>query len=100
MATGQTLDLSLLLRRNLYDGGGYRITGTVTEVGVAGPYRVRLFDRQTAICLGETWSAADGSYNFSYIAYRQNGYFAVAYDHGDNPLNAAIADLITPEPMP
>ena len=85
---------------NVADSGPCRITGTVTELGVAGPYQVRLFDRLTARCIGETWSAADGSYVFDYLAYRANGYFAIAYDHGDNPLNAAIADLITPEPMP
>lgn len=90
----------LTLRRDMEDGGAYRITGTVTELGVAGRYRVRLFDRLTARGLRETWSAADGSYSFPYIAYRANGYFTVAYDHGDNPHNAAIADLITPEPMP
>ncbi len=90
----------LTLRRDIYDGGAYRITGTVTELGVVGRYRVRLFDRVTARCLRETWSAADGAYSFPYIAYRANGYFTVAYDHGDSPLNAAIADLITPEPIP
>jgi hypothetical protein len=88
------------LRRDQVDGGGYRIAGTVTELGAAGVYRVRLFDRLTARCVRETWSAADGSYSVPYIAYRPNGYFAVAYDHGANPLNAAIADLITPEAMP
>jgi hypothetical protein len=87
-------------RNDIYDGGAFRIVGNVDELGIAGPYRVRLFDRQSARCIRETWSAADGSYSFPYIAYRQNGYFAVAYDHGDNPLNAAIADLITPELMP
>lgn len=90
----------MLLQQDIYDGGAYRITGTVTELGVVGRYRVRLFDRASARCLRETWSAADGSYSFNDIAYRANGYFAVAYDHGDSPLNAAIADLITPEPMP
>lgn len=81
-------------------GGFHRITGTVTELGAAGAYRVRLFDRPTALCLRETWSAADGSYAFNHIAYQPNGYFAVAFDYGASPLNAAIADLITPEPMP
>lgn len=81
-------------------GGYHRITGTVTELGVAGPYRVRLFDRVTALCIRETWSAADGVYAFEHLAYQANGYFAIAFDHGANPLNAAIADLITPEPMP
>jgi hypothetical protein len=81
-------------------GGAYQITGTVTELGVVGEYRVCLFERRSKRCIREVWSAPDGSYSFDYLAYRANGYFAIAYDHGDNPLNAAIADLITPEPMP
>lgn len=92
--------LNLMIRWDVQDGGASQITGTVTELSVPGPYRVRLFDRQSARCLRETWSAADGAYSFTYIAYRMNGYFAIAYDHGDLPLNAAIADLITPEAMP
>lgn len=87
-------------RRDMVDGGGHQIVGTVDEMGVAGAYRVRLFERRTGRCVRETWSAADGSYSFPYLAYRDQGYFAVAFDYGDNPLNAAIADLITPEPMP
>ena len=86
--------------RDMVDGGGHQIVGTVDEVGVAGAYRVRLFERRTGRCVRETWSAADGSYAFNYIAYRPNGYFVIAFDYGDNPLNAAIADLITPELMP
>lgn len=85
---------------NYYFGGSYRIAGTVTEMGVPGPYRVRLFHRASALCLAETWSTADGAYVFNNLAGTSNDYFAVAYDHGDNPLNAAIADLITPEAMP
>lgn len=85
---------------DLEDGGAYQITGTVTELGTSGPYRVSLFDRSSKRCIRETWSATDGSYLFPYIAYRVKGYFAVAYDHGASPLNAAIADFITPEPMP
>lgn len=86
--------------RDTVDGGPYRVRGAVTELGVAGPYRVRLFERRDARCIRETWSAADGSYSFVDIAYRYQGYFVVAYDHGDSPHNAAIADLVTPEPMP
>lgn len=85
---------------DLYDSGNYRICGTVTELGVAGQYRVCLFDRYSKRMIRETWSATDGTYAFTNIAYRPNGYFAVAYDYGNNPLNAAIADLITPELMP
>ena len=48
----------------------------------------------------EMWSDSNGNYAFNFIAYREDGYFAVAHDNDGNPLNAAIADLITPEPMP
>jgi len=88
------------VRCDLEDGGAYRITGNVDELGVAGSYRVRLFDRVSGRCIRETWSNTAGAYAFNNIAYRYQGYFVVAFDHSDNPLNAAIADLITPELMP
>ncbi len=98
MTTGRMMTTTI--RRDMIDGGGYRINGSVTELGVAGAYRVRLFHRKTGRMVREQWSGADGSYTFDFIAYLQNGYFAIAFDHGVDPLNAAIADLITPEPMP
>lgn len=97
--------LSTTLRNPRYScdtrhGGNYRIVGTVTELGVPGAYRVRLYDRRTALLARESWSDSSGNYAFNFIAYRDKGYFAVAHDNDGNPLNAAIADLITPEPMP
>lgn len=89
-----------ILSGNVIYWGGYQIHGTVTEMGVAGSYRVRLFLRRTGILLRETWSAEDGTYRFSGLPALDQGYFAVAFDNSANPLNAAIADLITPEPMP
>lgn len=96
---------STTLRNALYSydmrhGGGYRIVGTVTELGVPGAYRVRLYERRTGLLARETWSDAAGNYAFEFIASPDLGYFAVAHDNDGNPLNAAIADLITPEPMP
>lgn len=96
---------STTLRNALYSydmrhGGNYRIVGTVTELGVPGAYRVRLYERRTALLVREAWSDSNGNYAFNFIAYRDKGYFAVAHDNDGNPLNAAIADLITPEPMP
>ena len=89
-----------ILRNNIIESGPCQIVGTVTELGVAGSYRVRLYNRVSAKLIREIWSATDGSYAFTGIAYRPNGYFVIAHDHGANPLNAAIADLVTPEPMP
>lgn len=74
--------------------GNYRIVGTVKELGVAGAYRVRLFDKQSARCIRETWSKLDGSYCFDNIADTE--YFVVAYDHGDDPKNAQIFDFVRP----
>ncbi len=94
------LILSPLIRGDAVDGGSHRIRGTVTEDGAVANRRVRLFSRVDGRLLRETWSAADGSYLFNRIAYRYQGYTVIVYDHGANPKNAAIADLVTPEPMP
>lgn len=92
--------LSPLIRRDAEDGGSYRVRGTITEDGAVANRRVRLFNRVDGRLLRETWSAADGSYQFNRIAYRAQGYIVIVHDHGSNPKNAAIADLVTPEPMP
>ena len=47
--------------RDMSFGGGYRITGTVDELGVAGSYRVRLYDRRTGMLIQEKWSQANGN---------------------------------------
>lgn len=85
---------------DLQDGGLYQISGTVDELGQLGSYLVRLFDRVSGRLLREQFSDADGNYLFQYLANRPQGYILVAHDHGDNPLNAAIGDLVSPEPMP
>lgn len=81
---------------NPWFGGAYRLAGTVSRLGAVGVYRVHLYDHASGMLLAETWSAADGSYAFEGLDYRPNGYYAVAYDHTGAPLNAAIADLLTP----
>lgn len=85
---------------NIEDGGNYRIGGQVSELGIYGIYLIRLFDRNSGRCIQATQSNPNGEYAFDNIKYILNGYFVIAFDHGNNPLNAAIADLITPEPMP
>lgn len=85
---------------DIYDGGQYEITGKVTELGVAGRYRVRLFEKSSGRLIRETWSNTNGDYSFPNIAYKENGYFVVAHDHSTPQYNAAIADLVTPELMP
>jgi hypothetical protein len=72
----------------------------VTELGVPGQYPVVLYSRLYYVPVLKTLSTTAGLYQFQNIKYVVNGYFAVAFDQGSNLLNAAIADLITPEPMP
>jgi len=99
MATGRLM--TMIIRSDVYDGGGYRISDSVSRLGVAGRYRVRLINHLDGRLIRECWSSADGGYAFNWIAYRARGYCIVAHDHtpGDQR-NAAIADLVTPEPMP
>lgn len=89
-----------ILKYDCQYGGKYRIHGIVDRLGIVGSYRVLLFNKQSAYCIRETNSSADGTYAFNYISYIANGYFIIAFDYVNNPLNAAIADLITPELMP
>jgi hypothetical protein len=80
-------------------GGRYRIAGTVDELGTVGRYRVRLFDRSSARCIREIWSDPHtGAYSFEWLTNRD--YFAVAFDHGENPGRPGIRDFVTPELMP
>lgn len=79
---------------DLNDGGPYRITGTVTELGAVGMYRVRLHDQLTGRCIRETWSAADGSYSFTNLNAKQK--YVVAFDHTTPLQSAAIQDKVVP----
>lgn len=81
-------------------GGRGRISVTVDELGAVGAYRVALIARDTLRVVGSAISGTDGVVVFENLAVITAGYFAVAFDHGDNPLNAAVADMLTPEPMP
>lgn len=82
---------------NAYHGGFYSISGTVSELGVTGEYKVVLFDRASYLPCQKVTSGSDGSYVFRNVALKE--FFIVAFDHGDDPVNAAISDYVTPEPM-
>jgi hypothetical protein len=78
----------------------FRIANVVSKLGVVGKYRVRLFIRKTSICIREVWSDSSGYYCFNNIPFIANGYFVAAFDAANIPVNAAIGDFISPEPMP
>lgn len=91
---------SALVRIDETFGGPGKIVSTVDELGVAGQYRVVLHHRTTGIPIAQTFSdPVTGAYSFENLRIESGGYYAVAFDHGNDPLNAAIADLLTPEPM-
>jgi hypothetical protein len=81
-------------------GGQHRARGVITVSGAQARRRVIVFDRATGLPLREIWSAASGNYEAKYLKNVPQGYVIVAFDSGNNPKNAAIADLVTPEPMP
>lgn len=86
-------------RRDMVDGGGYRIHGTAKKQGWPGRYRIRLFDRLSGRLVREVWSAPNGAYSIEYIAYRYQGYFATLHDSAPYKYLDG-RDYVTPEPMP
>lgn len=86
------------LRRLDYAGNG-QIAVVVDELGVVGPYRAALYSMATQELLERGLSDASGQITFKNYAVIPQGYFAVALDHGADPVNGAISTHITPEPM-
>jgi hypothetical protein len=82
-------------------GGYYQIRGVIDRQGVYGPYRFTLLDSVSGLFVRRGHSDKNGEFLIRYIAYRFRGYTIYADDHhSGSPMNAAIADLVTPEPMP
>lgn len=81
--------------------GAYRIYGTAKKQGVVGRFPLALMVKDSGQIIRKTLSAADGTYAFNNIDYLYQGYTVVEYDgEVTDPLNAAIADLVTPVAMP
>ena len=80
--------------------GRYKIEGTVKVSGtpdIPVVRRVRLYHNTMACILArETWSAADGSYEFSGVVI--GPWFVTAHDH-TGEYNAVIADNILGTPL-
>jgi hypothetical protein len=84
--------------------GRYRIYGTAKRLGANTRRTIRLIHRRTGKLVRQTISdPTDGSYSFDYIPYFYRGYLVIEFDwppDRSDPLNAAVADLQTPVPMP
>jgi len=81
-----------------YFGGRYQVSGIVSLSGVPGQYRVVLFDRRSSRPVRDTVSDEEGHYVFAYLP--EGDYFAVGYNHTNEPLADAINNRLTLERMP
>ena len=80
----------------------YRVRGTVSRLGIKGPYRLYLTERLYGRFVATTVSDENGNYSFDYVpnvGSSRASYTIIAVDHTGDPLNAAISDYVTPEPM-
>lgn len=80
------------------DSSGY-ISGTVTEAGTPiANSMVQVFNKQTGLCLGRTYSASDGTFRFDDLPSSDSAqYFVVAHDvPGGTNYKAVIVDQLTP----
>ena len=74
-------------------GGEYSISGTITEQGVPGKYRVQLFDQHISRIVAQTWSdLVTGAYSFDYL--NETPFYVVAFDHTTPIRVAAIQDNV------
>ena len=60
--------------------GVFRLRGTVTVTSAPAIRRVRLYRMDTGVIMGETWSDADGLYEFKNIAPNIE-YYVIGFDH-------------------
>jgi hypothetical protein len=78
--------------------GPCRITGTASRLGVAGRYAVHCLKLPELRVIAKTLSDETGLYSVNRIP--DGLYLVIARDHTNDPVNAAVSDYITPEPMP
>lgn len=86
-----------LSRVYVKNSGRYSFTFNVDEEGIPGVYEVVLFSRKTKLPIESKLSDSTGVISFNGLAENPSGYFAIAFDYGDNANNAAISDYLTPE---
>lgn len=89
---------------HLITGGRYQIRFLIkNEHGEPLPTkRVRLIEKTSGRVAAESWSNQTGGGVFERLAFIEQGYAVHAYNNTTNPLldYPAIADFVTPEPMP
>ena len=87
-----------LARFDFYDGGAYRVAGTLAIDGTPPTpvrRRVRLFERISGRLVREQWSATDGTFLFNKIVA---GEYIVMADDYTRAYNAVVADAVVAVP--
>lgn len=93
----------IILRADPVHGGHYRINTSESSVGAHGRYKVYLYLRNNTgvgLCLQSGLSTLEGTYTFNNVKYVEEGYTIIAFYLEDQPANAVVKDLVTPEAMP
>lgn len=76
-----------------------KLSGNVSKLGVAGAFRLMLFERDTGDWVATTTSGIDGTYLIENIPDHAEGYFLVAFDDTVDPVGAAVSDQLILEEM-
>lgn len=96
--------LCFFIRCSELDAGTFRIRVAITDKnGNPLKRRVYLSHRASQRIIREQWTDSTGSAEFDYIAYRYQGYTVALCNNitdAGAPEYPAIADFVTPEPMP
>lgn len=87
--------ITVLLRRDIEDGGAYRVIEQVTRLNSVPPEarRVRMCDQKNGRCVREQWSdLTTGNVDFQYV--RQGPWVLYALDHTGEHEAVAISDRL------
>lgn len=82
------------LRRDIYFGGAGRVAGVTTVNGVAASKRVWLQEKASKLVIAQTWSAANGTYEFNNVDPERE--YVVFSDDHTKVYNAVVSDRVVP----
>lgn len=82
------------LRRDIYFGGAGRVAGVTTVNGVATSKRVWLQEKASKLVIAQTWSAANGTYEFNNVDPERE--YVVFSDDHTKVYNAVVSDRVVP----
>ena len=89
------------VRQAEYSGAIYqfRLRGMVYKDGEPSGAKLYLYNN-AGVVLRTITVRPNGEWEIKQLTNIPNGYFVIARDVSDEPVNSAIADYLTPEPIP